>query len=521
MTGSPQEVLEDSYEEEEDEVPLPHYEKVVKMAVARLDDQVGLLRGSQVNFFSKKLRIESQKGMLQNDLPMAQVELSILKGMLNKDRKIRGMKTSVFKVKDRSWEASSGGEDTPEQDRPEIESREPKSLRGQLSILIEELNNLPSADKFSKADPFVKLRLGDFKERRTRTFLNQANAQVHEVFLYYIDTLDLRLKFEVWDSKIDVVLRDPTKAGRGEDHHDLIGCTDNSLQHLLASPAASNFTGSFRLPLMRPDGTGSGKLGSISFKLEFQPIESTLIKMIPHTVSDSIRIAFKNQGVLHVPPLKSIKQPDPEVPDRSVTAIATSRWKSSDFRNLPVYHLQKDLKLNHGASTERNTDRTRGARAGRMGNEDSSAYGQERQALVVKLEEAQAKIEELLSGAQTVAQDQQVQEVVRAAAELSLQLEFQPPSGTRFTKETFAGRLERDLGRDLRLADSMEPVAIRIPGAAQKKLTTFDLHPSAAKQNGFTTSRDALELHHRKYLKVKPHVEAMVQIHGVNRKLQV
>ena len=54
MTGSPQEVLEDSYEEEEDEVPLPHYEKVVKMAVARLDDQVGLLRGSQVNFFSKK-----------------------------------------------------------------------------------------------------------------------------------------------------------------------------------------------------------------------------------------------------------------------------------------------------------------------------------------------------------------------------------------------------------------------------------------------------------------------------------
>ena len=149
-----------------------------------------------------------------------------------------------------------------------------------------------------------------------------------------------------------------------------------------------------------------------------------------------------------------------------------------------------------------------------------------KQALVAKLDEAEAKFEELLSEAHTVAQDKEVQAAVRVAAELSLELEFQSPSGPRFKKDTLAGRLEK--GLDLRLAGCTEPVTICIPGAVPKKAvqhpsqsivqhhhrspsSPVDHHqPSACKQIGFTKSVDVREL------PPSTNIEAMVQIHEVH-----
>ena len=156
-----------------------------------------------------------------------------------------------------------------------------------------------------------------------------------------------------------------------------------------------------------------------------------------------------------------------------------------------------------------------------------------KQALVAKLDEAEAKFEELLSEARTVAQDKEVQAAIRVAAELSLELEFQSPSGPRFKKDTLAGRLEK--GLDLRLAGCTEPVTICIPGAVPKKAvqhpsqsivqhhhrspssialnssSQVDHHqPSASKQIGFTKSVDVLGR------PPSTNIEAMVQIHEVH-----
>lgn len=148
-----------------------------------------------------------------------------------------------------------------------------------------------------------------------------------------------------------------------------------------------------------------------------------------------------------------------------------------------------------------------------------------KQALVAKLDEAEAKFEELLSEAHSVAQDKEVQAAVRVAAELSLELEFQSPSGPRFKKDTLAGRLEK--GLDLRLAGCTEPVNICIPSAVPKKAvqhhhrspssialnssSQVDHHqPSASKQIGFTKSVDVLGR------PPSTNIEAMVQIHEVH-----
>ena len=148
-----------------------------------------------------------------------------------------------------------------------------------------------------------------------------------------------------------------------------------------------------------------------------------------------------------------------------------------------------------------------------------------KQALVAKLDEAEAKFEALLSEAHTVAQDKEVQAAVRVAAELSLELEFQSPSGPRFKKDTLAGRLEK--GLDLRLAGCTEPVTICIPGAVPQKAVQHhhrgpssialnpsspvdDHQPSASKQIGFTKSVDVLEL------PPSTNTEAMVQSHEVH-----
>ena len=296
------------------------------------------------------------------------VEIIALKGMLQRDRRERGLTASVFKSQGEfSWEPPSAAV-TPDMDKkPDPDDQR---LRGELRITIETLQHLPSMDKYSKADPYTKILLGgtsenpaggDFPERRTRVFLNQNNCQVNEAFLFYVESLELRLFLQVWDD-------DPG----GDENHDLIGQIDTTVLALLSK----GNTATCRMPLLRPDGSGAGKLGSVAFKVEFEPIESALIGAVPYTLQDHIRAALKGGGVVPIPPLKFISHHDPESSrDKAVTSLATARLQTLDFRNLSVYHMQPNLKLSslkggwpdevRGAMTERHTDRTRGPRASR------------------------------------------------------------------------------------------------------------------------------------------------------------
>jgi len=322
-----EELLEETYADEEDE-PAPHYQKVISNALTTL----------------------ASAGKEET------VELSALKGMLHKDRRQRGITKSIFTEKDRTWKTPATG-DTPSYDDDDDEA---PSTKGQLSITIEALQHLPSLDKYSQADPYAKIRVDGFPVRYTRTFLNQNNPIVNQTFLFYIESMEHRVKIEVWDHD----------AG-GEEHHDLVGSLDASLGHLLV---ASN-SAQCRMPLLRGDGSGAGLLGSVAFKVDFQPIQSTLKKALPQTIGDHIRWALRQQGVVAVPLLKSFAQPDPETKDRHVTFLATARWTSSDFRHLSVYHLHDALNFSNGSLTERNTQRTRGRHAGRNACDDIITHG--------------------------------------------------------------------------------------------------------------------------------------------------
>ena len=269
----------------------------------------------------------------------------------------------------------------------------------------------------------------------------------------YTQSLDHRLQIVVWDHD-----------DGGEEVHDLIGSTDSSLHYLFEKGHSAHH----RLPLMRNDGTGAGKLGSVSFKVEFQPIVSTLSKPTPTTVSDHIHLTIKKQGVVPMPPIKSFAQPVLDMKNRTVTSIATSRWKTSDFRPLSVYHLHDDLNIkSHGAMTERNTDRTRGARAGRDGGEEGSTAD--------------------------------------------------VPFGHRFSKDTVAGRLER--GLDLAWAPA------RIPSTTTKSSRISSMQKKPDKQNSNLinfakpNSHEDHGLHRQRSLKAVS--EGIVHVHGVNRRLQI
>jgi len=256
----------------------------------------------------------------------------------------------------------------------------------------------------------------------------------------------------------------------GEEFHDLIGSTDNSLHYLFEKGHSAHH----RLPLMRNDGTGAGKLGSVSFKVEFQPIVSTLSKPAPVTVSDHIHLAIKKQGVVPMPPIKSFAHPVLDMKNRTVTSIATSRWKTSDFRHLSVYHLHDDLKIkSHGAMTERNTDRTRGARAGRDGGEEGSTAD--------------------------------------------------APLVHRFSKETVAGRLER--GLDLAWTPA------RIPSTTTKSSRISSMQKKPDKQSSSSklihpssptnAAKPNLHEEHLRRPSLKAVSEGLVHVYGVNRRLQI
>jgi WD40 repeat protein len=410
-------------ETEEDLVDIPIYQRIINDACSHLEE-IG----------------QGEK-----------LDLSALKGMLHKDRANRGIKGSIFKMKGGAQlELPSPGE-TPETERDENTSSK-SNFRGQLAITIEYLQHLPCLDKFSKADPYVKVLLGDFRERRTRTFLNQADCHVNETFLYYIDTLDHRLFIEVWDFD-----------NGGDDKHDLVGHIQGTVGFLLEN----KLTVQCRLPLVRLDGTGAGKLGIVLFKLEFEPIQSVLTKAAPKTLSDHIRGVLRQQGVVPGPQIKSISHHDPETRDRTVTALATTRWKTLDFRNLSVYHLQKDLKLSgHGAMTERNTDRTRGARAGRHVTDDAAS------------------------------------DVLAPIARESF----------RFSKETLSGRLER--GLDLALGDLVPLTSLAVNSPMTRSFRTSN----AKRQESEKLGRKPASPPHDTLKKASKKV---IRISGVVRKSQV
>ena len=418
-------VEEETYSQPADATPVPLYQKVLDGVMATLED-IG----------------KTEK-----------VEISALKGLIHKNRAQRGIQTSMFREANRSWEPPSSC-DTPvsETDAEPISASE---LRGQLAITIVALQHLPSTDKYSKADPYVRILLGDFPVRRTRTFLNQANATVDEIFLFYVHSLDQRLKIEVWDC-------DPG----GND--DFVGLVDNNVNMMLAT---SN-TVSLTMSLLKRDGTGAGKLGSVGFKIRFEPIRSTFAKDAAQTVSDHIHAALKQQGVVPSVPLISLAKPEPETKDRKVTALATARWKTSDFRHLSVYHLQHDVKFGNGSLTERNTERTRGARASRLTMGEESPF------------------------------DTNVPTEPRF----------------RFTRETVAGRLERGLDLNakhvgLASMQSVEKHQISARRIAVKKIDKDGHAPvSVSKIHGsFSSSRPSL----------KEAAENVILVSGVSRKIAV
>lgn len=269
-----------------------------------------------------------------------------------------------------------------------------------------------------------------------------------------MQSLDHRLKIEVYDHD-----------DGGVEHHDFIGSTDSSLHYLFEKSYSAHHS----LPLMRNDGTGAGKLGSVSFRVEFQPVVSTLLKPEPATVSDHIHLAIKKQGVVPTLPIKSLAHPDPEGRNRTVTSIATARWKTSDFRHLSVYHLEDDLKIKpHGGLTERNTDRTRGARAGRIDSEEGSGSDM-------------------------------------------------PSAVNRFSKETVAGRLER--GLDL----SWALFSPRVPSTAattrSSRISAFQKKPDKHGSPSNNGSRPRMQGQPLRSMQEIP--EGIVQVYGVNRRLQM
>eukprot|EP00961_Rhodomonas_salina_P092254 1241405-Rhodomonas_salina.1 len=89
---------------------------------------------------------------------------------------------------------------------------EDDKVRGQLTLTIRSLSNLPNHDRNSKSDPYAILTITGHKQRRTRVIENQNTCRVEEEFLYFIEGMDRSVQIEVWDHD------------HGGDHlHDFIG----------------------------------------------------------------------------------------------------------------------------------------------------------------------------------------------------------------------------------------------------------------------------------------------------------
>jgi WD40 repeat protein len=256
---------------------------------------------------------------------------------------------------------------------------EPRSKRGQLSVSILQLMQLPSTDRVSKADPYCCLQLDGHPPRRTRTLENQVDAKFGESFLYFLTTLDVFLTIEVWDHD------------NGKDD-DFIGQISGSVDALLRGERSVDLM----LALTKKDGGGRGNLGYMDLRLEFEAITSELdrskakkgtlqdsIKQVllarnnvltasnvQHTVIQPAEIAINpsvkhDEEVFFVPlvPRGSSEEDGRDAKEvKEVTSLATARWSTCDFRNLAVYRLQDHVSITQqivAAQTERSDRRTR------------------------------------------------------------------------------------------------------------------------------------------------------------------
>lgn len=215
---------------------------------------------------------------------------------------------------------------------------EDDKVRGQLTLTIRSLSNLPNHDRNSKSDPYAILTITGHKQRRTRVIENQNTCRVEEEFLYFIEGMDRSVQIEVWDHD------------HGGDHlHDFIGQVVIRLESLLLMANAEE---GVVLKLMRKDGKTTLKDGSITIAAKFTPIVSELQhRSKPRSVQEHIKLALiGSQQVAPVPPLRPLALAGQG--RSAVTALATARWDSVDFRNLSVYQLQDDARIS-GFATER------------------------------------------------------------------------------------------------------------------------------------------------------------------------
>lgn len=227
-------------------------------------------------------------------------------------------------------------------------AEEDKVPRGQLTVTVQSVLQMPHSDEGSRVDPYCCVKLEGHPERRTRTIENMSDAAFNEHFLYFVEGLSVELTVEVWDY-------DPG----GDQLHDFIGQISGRVDDL--------FMGGHRIDLSmqltNKDGSNPGTLGHIELRLEFDAVTSELdvrdrprnlqdtIKQVlskhrqdafiattPHHVIDHGTVSEKHDESFFVPlPLKHTGVGYAEI--SNVTSLATARWDTSDFRNLAVYRF--------------------------------------------------------------------------------------------------------------------------------------------------------------------------------------
>jgi hypothetical protein len=86
--------------------------------------------------------------------------------------------------KGQSSRATSAAFDTEEE-----EEEEEDSIRGQVSVHIQSVKQLPASDEDSGSDPYCVVKLSGHPDRQTKMFENVSDAQFDDKFLYFVDDI--------------------------------------------------------------------------------------------------------------------------------------------------------------------------------------------------------------------------------------------------------------------------------------------------------------------------------------------
>ena len=86
-----------------------------------------------------------------------------------------------------SSRATSAAFDTEED---EEEEEEEDTIRGQVSVHIQSVKQLPAGDADSGSDPYCVVKLSGHPDRQTRMFENVCDAEFDDKFLYFVDDIE-------------------------------------------------------------------------------------------------------------------------------------------------------------------------------------------------------------------------------------------------------------------------------------------------------------------------------------------